>query len=132
MNKQGKYYKAVSIGDIQALRRITLHDELALTGSEISINELPPGASIPFVHAHKRNEEVYIIVKGKGRFYVDGDEFEIAEGSVVRVDPIGERCLTADSQSPLRYICVQAEAKSLVQFTKDDGILTQARPSWLK
>lgn len=132
MNRTGNNYKTVSIGDIQALRRVTLHDELALTGSEISMNELPPGASIPFVHAHKRNEEVYIIVKGKGRFYVDGDEFEIGEGSVIRVDPAGERCLTADSQSPLRYICIQTEAKSLVQSTKDDGVLTQAKASWLK
>ena len=132
MNNTGKNYKATSIGDIHARGRVTLHSDLSLTGSEISINELPPGVSVPFVHSHKRNEEVYIVVKGKGRFYVDGDEFEVAEGSVIRVDPAGQRCITADSQSPIRYICIQTEAKSLVQFTESDGVILETKPTWLQ
>ena len=102
------------------------------TGSEISVNELPPGASVPFVHSHKRNEEVCIVVKGKGRCYLDGDEFEIAEGSVIRVDPAAARCFAADGQSPLRFICIQTEANSLVQFTQNDGVMSEAKASWLK
>lgn len=132
MNKTGKNYKATAIGNLQPGSRAVLHDELALTGSEISVNQLPPGASIPFVHAHKRNEEVYLVLQGKGRFYVDGDEFEVAEGSVIRIDPAGARCLTADGQTPLRYVCIQTEARSLVQFTEGDGIILETKPSWLK
>lgn len=132
MNKTGKNYQASSVGDIPARGRAVLHDELSLTGSEISLNELPPGVSVPFVHAHKRNEEVYVILKGKGRFYVDGDEFEVEEGGVIRVDPAGARCITADSQSPIRYVCIQTEAKSLVQFTQGDGVILESKPSWLK
>ena len=132
MTKTGTNYQATSIGDMQTRGRVTLHDELALTGSEISINELPAGVSVPFVHSHKRNEEVYIIVKGKGRFHVDGDEFEVAEGSVIRVDRAGQRCIAADSQSSLRYVCIQTEARSLVQFTEGDGVILEAKPSWLK
>jgi mannose-6-phosphate isomerase-like protein (cupin superfamily) len=132
MNTAGKNYQATSVGDIQAKGRVTLHNELALTGSEVSINELPPGVSVPFVHSHKRNEEVYIVVKGKGRFYVDGDEFEVAEGSVIRVDPAGQRCIAADSQAPIRYVCIQTEAKSLIQFTEGDGVILETKPSWLK
>jgi mannose-6-phosphate isomerase-like protein (cupin superfamily) len=132
MNTTGKNYQATSVGDIQAKGRVTLHNELALTGSEVSINELPPGVGVPFLHSHKRNEEVYIVVKGKGRFQVDGDEFEVAEGSVIRVDPAGQRCIAADPQSSLRYICIQTEAKSLVQFTEGDGNILETKPSWLK
>ncbi len=132
MNTTGKNYQATSVGEIQAKGRVTLHKELALTGSEVSINELPPGVSVPFVHSHKRNEEVYIVVKGKGRFYVDGDEFEVAEGSVIRVDPAGQRCIAADDQTSIRYICIQTEAKSLVQFTEGDGVMSEAKPTWLK
>lgn len=132
MTTTGKNYQATSVGDIQTKGRVTLHNELALTGSEISINELPPGVSVPFIHAHKRNEEVYLVIKGKGRFHVDGEEFDVAEGSVIRVDPAGQRCITADSQSSLRYICIQTEAKSLVQFTEGDGVILEAKPSWLK
>ena len=132
MNKTGKNYQLGSFGDIQAKGRLTFHDVLFLTGSEVSINELPPGASVPFVHAHKRNEEVYIVIKGKGRFYIDGEEFEMTEGSILRVDPAGARGIAADSQSSLRYICIQTEAKSLVQFTQNDGVMVEAKPTWLK
>lgn len=132
MKQTGTNYTASSIGDIQTRGRVELHDELALTGSEISINELPPGVSVPFVHSHKRNEEVYVVVEGKGRFYVDGAEFEVAQGSVIRVAPAGQRCITADAQSPIRYICIQTEAGSLVQFTRNDGVILETKPSWLE
>ena len=32
--------------------RTELHDVLGLTGAEISINNLPAGAGVPFVHTH--------------------------------------------------------------------------------
>ena len=38
-----------------------LHDLLNLTGAEVSCNTLPAGASVPFVHHHTQNEEVYLI-----------------------------------------------------------------------
>lgn len=132
MKKTGKNYRVSSVGDIRTLGRVTLKDELALTGSEISVNELPPGASVPFVHSHKRNEEVYIILEGKGQFYLDGEEFEVEEGSVIRIDPAAARCLRADGQTPVRYLCIQTEANSLVQFTRDDGVILDVKPSWLK
>lgn len=44
--------------------RVELHDKLHLTGAEISVNSLPAGASVPFVHYHKQNEEIYAIVEG--------------------------------------------------------------------
>ncbi|MBN1815931.1 MAG: cupin domain-containing protein [Sedimentisphaerales bacterium] len=132
MKKTGTHYKVSSIGDIQKLGRVILHDELGLTGSEVSINELPAGISIPFVHSHKRNEEVYIILKGKGQFYIDGDEFAVEEGDVIRIDPAGARCLKAAVQTPIRYICIQTEAKSLVQFTENDGVPEESKPTWLK
>lgn len=45
--------------------RVELHEKLSLTGAEISINQLPAGASVPFVHSHKNNEEIYGILSGK-------------------------------------------------------------------
>ena len=42
--------------------RTELHDVLGLTGAEISINNLPAGVGVPFVHSHKKNEEIYIIL----------------------------------------------------------------------
>jgi len=123
-------YKLASLGDIKALGRVTLHDQLALTGTEVSINELTAGVSVPFVHAHKQNEEVYLILSGKGQFYLDGEELVLSEGDVLRVDPAAKRCIKADANSALRFICIQAKANSLSQFTETDGVPADGKPSW--
>lgn len=49
--------------------RTELHNLLGLTGCEISVNTLPEGAAVPFVHAHIENEEIYIILEGQGEFF---------------------------------------------------------------
>ena len=54
--------------------RIELHEKLSLTGAEISLNELPAGANVPFVHYHKENEEIYGILSGNGKVIIDGEE----------------------------------------------------------
>ena len=62
-------FKMVEVKDAP---RVELHNLLGLTGCEISINELPAKAAVPFVHAHKQNEEVYGVLGGKGQLYIDG------------------------------------------------------------
>ena len=46
--------------------RVELHEVLGLTGAEVSVNNLPAGAGVPFVHAHKENEEIYGVLEGAG------------------------------------------------------------------
>ena len=42
-------FKLVSVAQAP---RTELHDQLGLTGSEVSIISLPVGSVVPFVHAH--------------------------------------------------------------------------------
>jgi mannose-6-phosphate isomerase-like protein (cupin superfamily) len=127
-----KNYQVFQTGPLSAITRAVLHQSLNLTGSEISINQFKPGTGYPFVHAHKRNEEVYIFIGGSGTAYIDGEEFPVREGDAIRIDPGGKRCFKADTSSPLFYICVQTEKNSLIQHTRPDGILCREKPSWLK
>ena len=48
--------------------RVELHEALGLTGAEVSINTVPPNGGVPFVHVHTNNEELYIVLEGKGGF----------------------------------------------------------------
>lgn len=124
-------YQSIALGDITTLGRVTLNEALALTGSEVSINELPAGISVPFVHAHQQNEEVYLILSGKGVFFLDGEEITVSAGDALRVDPKARRCLKADAGSALRFVCIQTRAGSLSQFTETDGVPADGKPSWL-
>ena len=58
-------YAKISIGQEG---RTELHDSLGLTGAEVSINHLSAGAGVPFVHAHRKNEEIYGVLAGEGRY----------------------------------------------------------------
>lgn len=106
-------------------------ESLGLTGCEVSLNRLPAGKGIPFVHVHKKNEELYIVLGGNGIFYVDGEEFPVSEGSLVRVAPAGERAYKA-GDADLYFICIQAEAGSLSQATLEDGTRNTTKASWMK
>lgn len=100
------------------------------TSCEISFGTLPSGAAVPFFHSHKANEENYVILSGAGRFQVDDEVFDIAEGSVIRVSPGCDRNLRCTSAEPMTYLCIQAKADSLEGYTMTDAEVTE-RPSLL-
>ncbi|MGG7048784.1 MULTISPECIES: cupin domain-containing protein [unclassified Campylobacter] len=118
------------IANIKNQPRVELKELLGLSGCEISINELAANASVPFVHSHKQNEEVYVVLEGSGLLYIDGDEIELKKGDTVRIDPQGQRCFKA-SNDGIKFLCVQAKTGSLEQFTMSDGIIDEVKPSWL-
>ena len=72
-----KNYSKTSVGKDA---RTELHDQLGLTGAEISVNNLPAGAGVPFVHYHHKNEEIYVILSGRGRAILDGETVELKAG----------------------------------------------------
>ncbi len=102
--------------------RIELHDKLSLTGAEISINQLPAGGSVPFVHSHKQNEEIYGILEGKGKAVIDDETVELTAGDWIRIAPAGKRQFFAAEDCGIRYICIQVKENSLEAYTMDDAI----------
>ena len=104
--------------------RVELHETLALTGAEISINKLPAGASIPFVHAHKNNEEIYGIISGKGKAVIDGEEIPLVSGDWLKISPAAKRQFFASKDSEITYVCIQVKENSLGGFTADDAVIS--------
>lgn len=102
--------------------RTELHDKLSLTGAEISINNLPAGACVPFVHAHKNNEEIYAVLSGKGKAVIDGETVELAAGDWIRISPAGKRQFFAADDSAISFVCIQVRENSLQEYTMDDAV----------
>lgn len=67
---------------------------------------VPPGASIGR-HRHGANEELYLVLEGRGRMVRDGEEFEVGPGSVVLNRAFGEHGLLNDGDRPLRLFVVE-------------------------
>lgn len=141
MNSSGTNYRAEHLGSFESLLakdfmglqgKYFVGANLGLTGCEVSLNRLPAGKGMPFVHSHKLNEELYVVLKGSGVFYVDGEEFPVGEGSLVAVAPAGERAWRAADHEDLYFICIQAQAGSLTQATRADGVRHETRTWWMK
>ena len=103
--------------------RVELHEKLSLTGAEISINQLPAGASVPFVHSHKNNEEIYGILSGKGKAVIDNETIELTAGDWLRISPAAKRQFFASQESDITYVCIQVKENSLGGFTADHAVL---------
>ena len=103
--------------------RVELHDVLGLTGAEVSINHLPAGAGVPFVHSHRKNEEIYGILSGKGSAVLDGETVELTAGDWLRVAPAVKRQFSAAEDSPISFLCVQVRENSLEGYTADDAVV---------
>lgn len=104
-------------------RRVELHDKLSLTGAEVSINTLEAGTGIPFTHYHKKNEEIYGIIAGKGKVIIDDETVELTSGDWLRIAPSAKRQFFAANDSPISYICIQVKENSLEEYTENVGVM---------
>ena len=132
--KQGKNYAAVSVGNINQIiehelpmgpnvikGKVFVGQAVGTTGSELSFQTLGPGQDSGFLHTHKTHEELYIILRGEGTYQVDGEQFPVAEGTVVRVSPDGRRALKNTGKDNLTMLCIQYKSAS---FTDADSPMT--------
>ncbi|MDO5559786.1 MAG: cupin domain-containing protein [Oscillospiraceae bacterium] len=113
-------YSKVSVGKDA---RTELHDQLSLTGAEVSINNLPAGVGVPFVHSHKKNEEIYVVLSGKGKAVIDGETVELSTGDWVRISPAAKRQFSAADDSGISFACIQVKENSLEGYTMEDGVV---------
>ncbi|MDO4961576.1 MAG: cupin domain-containing protein [Eubacteriales bacterium] len=103
--------------------RVELHDQIGLTGAEVSINNLPAGAGVPFVHSHKQNEEIYVILSGKGKAVIDDETVELKAGDWIRISPEGKRQFSAADDEAISFACIQVKAGSLEGYTAADAVM---------
>lgn len=107
-----------------------LGQPLGLTGMEVSLNSLPAGASIPFLHSHREHEELYMFLSGSGELLVDGAHIPVRAGSAVRIAPAGKRSWRNTGDVPLVYLVIQATAGSLISSGIGDGVPVPGINPW--
>lgn len=124
--ESGEKFAHASVGTLHGFEgKQFVKDATGATSCEISFGTLPTDTAVPFFHSHKANEENYIILSGAGKFQVDEDVFDVAEGSVIRVTTNCDRNLKCTSVEPMTYICIQAKEGSLGDYTMSDAEITE-------
>lgn len=142
---ENENYTAVNIGSLDQLTehsmvhpksgqeivgKVFTKDATKSTGTEISMQIIPPHTDLGYFHIHNKNEEMYIILKGSGEFQVDDDCFPITEGSFIRVAPKGKRSLRNSSAEPMVYMVIQSKENSLGLYSSDDGERVDCQSKW--
>jgi mannose-6-phosphate isomerase-like protein (cupin superfamily) len=56
------------------------------------------------VHAHPANEQVYVIVRGRGVMKVGGEEAEVGPGTMVLIPPKTGHAILNTGDEPLVYV----------------------------
>ena len=57
----------------------------------LSVYDMNPGQRVGFGHRHSESEEVYVVVRGSGRFRADDEIFDIGLDDVVYCPPTSMR-----------------------------------------
>lgn len=110
--------------------KLFLRNLIQAPGIEMSLNVVQPGEEMPFQHRHQRNEEVYIVVGGRGQFLVDGECIDVAEGSFLRISPPAPRTWRNNFDQPLYFLCLQYRADNLIEGGGADGRKVEAKACW--
>ena len=83
-----------------------------------------------FLHKCQENDEVYVVVGGRGQFLVDGECIDVEEGSVLRISPPAARAWRNNSDAPLYFLCLQYRADSVIVGGTLDGQKVEGTPAW--
>jgi mannose-6-phosphate isomerase-like protein (cupin superfamily) len=110
--------------------KLFLRGLLGSAGLELSLNVVPPGQAIPFLHRHRQNDEVYVVVGGRGQFLVDGECIDVQEGSVLCLRPAAARAWRSHTDEPLYFLCIQYWADSQIEGGTADGQKVEGEPAW--
>ena len=110
--------------------KLFLQSILGSSGLEISLNVVPPGKGMPFLHRHQQNDEIYVVLGGRGQFLVDGDCIDVAEGSFLCISPPAARSWRNNSDEPLYFLCIQYRADSVIRGGTRDGQRVEGNPVW--
>ena len=77
----------------------------------VDLTRVPPGSDIG-IHTHERdNQELYVIVAGRGLMHVDGKDLEVGPGDVVMNRRGGTHGLKNVSETELRLVVIEVGTK---------------------
>ena len=108
-----------------------LKDPLELTGIGLSTFNLPAGKGYTYMHSHEEQEEIYIILSGKGVIMLEDESVDLAAGDFVRVSPPVRRAIKAVKESPMTGIIVGGVPKiGYSRYKGSSSLIDDGIPDW--
>ena len=105
--------------DGSEIRELLSHRNSAILNQSLAEARLPAGASTQ-EHYHPRAEEIYFIMRGRGRLRVDGETREVQSGDAIAIPPGQRHKLWNTGTETLHLLCCCAPA-----YEHEDTVITE-------
>ena len=112
---------AVGFGLAPDMEARFAREDLGCRATGLSYQRLAAGAQAPFAHRHGQDEEIYVVLSGRGRVRLGDEELEVGPLDAIRVAPGTTRAFMAGSE-PLEFL-------AFGQHTPDDVEMVPVEPS---
>lgn len=89
--------------------------DLGARNLSITWVDVAPGAE-QRSHSHEDSEQIYVIVRGRGRMQVAGDVEEVGEGDLVFIPPATDHGILNDGPETLVYITAASPPVSMEEL----------------
>ena len=104
-------------------------EPLELEQSGLGYQRVPPGYRFPYGHTHKKQEEVYVVLRGSGRMKLDDEIVELKEWDRCASRPVPGEATTpgpGDSRSSSSARPISATLRAKTSRASATGGLTSA------
>jgi uncharacterized cupin superfamily protein len=86
---------------------------LGVAAFGINLVDIEPGEQIPEHDETERDqEEVFVVLSGSAAIVIDGEQHDLAAGSLARLDPEATRTVVNTGSQPARVLIVSAPRTS--------------------
>ena len=105
--------------DTSEVREILAPRNSSIRNQSLAEARVLPGKSTE-EHIHPRTEEIYYVLKGKGRIRIEGEECDIRPGDGIALQPGKRHKLWNTGTTDLIFLCCCAPA-----YTHEDTVITE-------
>jgi mannose-6-phosphate isomerase-like protein (cupin superfamily) len=106
-----------SVEEWHRLRTHVLMDAGELGSRQMSVTwlEVPAGVE-QTLHSDEEAEQVYVVVRGRGRMSVAGDTEEVTEGDLILVPPATDHAISNTGNTELACVSVQSPPVAVAEL----------------
>lgn len=90
--------------DGSEIRELLAHRNSCIRNQTLAEARVAPGATTA-THHHVRTEEIYYILEGSGRMFLDDESRDVGPGDAVAIPPGARHHITNTGPAVLRFLC---------------------------
>jgi mannose-6-phosphate isomerase-like protein (cupin superfamily) len=105
--------------DKSEIREILSPRNSSIRNQSLAEARVLPGMSTE-EHTHPRTEEIYYVLKGKGRMRIEGEERDVKSGDAIALKPGTRHKIWNTGKTDLVFLCCCAPA-----YTHEDTVITE-------